>query len=273
VGTGNITNQTSPVQVSGLSNISQIALSDNSSCALRSSDNVVLCWGDNSFGQNGSSTTGGYAATPAAAVGLSTPVVRTIAAGKNHFCAIRSNNAVWCWGSGASGQLGAGTSNSGSPIDGSAGLTDYDQLALGDDFSCALRLTGAVRCWGLNAFGQFGTGSTSGTANPGNITAVSGTFSVVQVSAGGRSACARLSSGELRCWGNNDWAQLGGNGSLTSTPNSVFALGITTASHVEVGGNYALAIMADGSLRYWGSASAGIPGDGSSTQPVKVSGF
>jgi len=82
-----------------------------------------------------------------------------------------------------------------------------------------------------------------------------------------------LSTGEVRCWGNNDSGQLGGGSVLGATPSAVYAQGITTATHVDIGDDFALAVLADGSLLYWGAAVAAVPGDGVSTQPVSVSGF
>ena len=51
-----------------------------------------------------------------------------------------------------------------------------------------------------------------------------GLETVVEVSAGGRHACARRANGQVLCWGENTYAQLG-NGSGRYDPLPVQALG------------------------------------------------
>lgn len=41
------------------------------------------------------------------------------------------------------------------------------------------------------------------------MTPVSGLTNVAEIASGSRSACARLATGGVRCWGNNDNGQLG----------------------------------------------------------------
>lgn len=71
-------------------------------------DGSVKCWGDNTHGQNG---TGGLAAFPTTvrlADGSPLDRVDRLVAGYSHFCALRDDGALLCWGRGVHGELGTG---------------------------------------------------------------------------------------------------------------------------------------------------------------------
>lgn len=70
----------------------------------------------------------------------------TIASGGNHTCALAANGEVRCWGRGASGQLGNGSSTDSSVPVTVAGISDAVALAAGGDASCALLGDASVRC-------------------------------------------------------------------------------------------------------------------------------
>jgi alpha-tubulin suppressor-like RCC1 family protein len=96
-------------------------------------------------------------------------------------------------------------------------------LALGIFHSCALLTSGEARCWGLNDYGQLGDGTTIPQPLPVPVLASSGVGSLngVQALASSRGhGCALLTSGEARCWGRNDFGQLG-DGTTTRQPTPV----------------------------------------------------
>lgn len=74
-------------------------------------------------------------------------------------------------------------------------------------FTCLLSATGTVRCFGDNRFGQAGIGATSTTPanSPGSVVI----SNVAVLSAGYHHVCALTTGNGVRCWGNNDYGQLG----------------------------------------------------------------
>ena len=85
----------------------------------------------------------------------------------------------------------------------------------------------------------------------------------VRISTGGGFSCQVNEDGTIRCWGANNRGQLG-NGLPTDarTVVPVRVSGITTAVAVAAGGNFACALLVDGSVRCWGSNANGELGDG-----------
>ena len=81
----------------------------------------------------------------------------------------------------------------------------------------------------------------------------------------------------MRCWGANDFGQLG-NGSLTTPqpPVPVLVSGLTNAVAVAAGGVHTCALLADGTVRCWGDNLHGQLGDGFTVNrlaPIAVSGL
>jgi alpha-tubulin suppressor-like RCC1 family protein len=116
LGCGGCGNQDEPIQVSGLSGITRVALSTNGvhACALQN-DGTVWCWGDNSEGETGNGAFGGSEDVPAQVPGLTDVEDIGIAlgsrggSGHGHSCARKTNDEIWCWGYNSRGQLGDNT--------------------------------------------------------------------------------------------------------------------------------------------------------------------
>lgn len=99
------------------------------------------------------------------------------------------------------------------------GVTALNVVA-GARHSCALSISGGVKCWGRNDHGQIGDSSTLDARSPQDVQGlVSGVESIV---AGQSHTCVLMSSGGVKCWGSNEYGQLGvGDSSDAHTPQDV----------------------------------------------------
>ena len=144
-------------------------------------------------------------------------------------------------------------------------------------YSCALLSTGAVKCWGANDYGQLGDGSIANATARTTPVAVSGLSSGVSaISTGYYHSCALLSTGAVKCWGNNTYGQLGDNSQtqrLTPVDVSGLSSGVTA---ISAGYWHTCALLSTGAVKCWGQNTYGQLGDNSQTQrltPVAVSGI
>jgi alpha-tubulin suppressor-like RCC1 family protein len=148
-----------PLPVIGLPDgIAQIAAGTEHSCAI-TAQGEAWCWGNNDHGQLGDGATTDHAA-PAPVMGLGGRAL-SMAAGKEHTCALLEDGKVKCWGGGERGQLGNGAwADSLAPVlvQLPAGFR-VAQIASGGSHMCARSLGGNVSCWGWNYAGQLGNGT------------------------------------------------------------------------------------------------------------------
>jgi alpha-tubulin suppressor-like RCC1 family protein len=258
----------------------QVVAGQRHTCALLD-DGAVRCWGRGALGQLGYASVAniGDDETPASAgdVDVGGIAVR-IAAGAEHTCALLDDGAVRCWGANFVGELGlVHTDTIG---DDEVPSSELPVVVLADDEddaivtiaaayynTCALLESGNARCWG-NAFnGECGYGNTEDIgddetpASAGDIV-LGGT--VVEVNAG---PCARLDTGDVRCWGLGDTGALGLGGTWEigddETPDTfaVIPLG-GAATHQHSDGLRACAVLDTGDLRCWGLNNYGQLGHG-----------
>ncbi len=136
------------------------------------------------------------------------------------------------------------------------------QIATGGEFTCALLSDGTAACWGANGWGQCGDGLT--TYLPQNLpNPVAGISNATRLHTGFLHACALLSDGTVRCWGMNQYNQLGnGSGSPMYTGTAVSVTGVTGAIGLGGGAYHTCAILVDGTLRCWGVNHEGQLGIG-----------
>lgn len=219
-------------------------------------------------------------------------VARAIVAGNSQTCAISTANTVRCWGLGYEGVLGYGNTNSIGDDETPASAGDVDiggpvqQIAAGNYSTCALLATGNVRCWGYDSMGElgYGTHSSMGAGNIGDneTPASAGDLdiggAVKQLAAGNSFACALLTTGNVRCWGDASLGDLGygrntGNIGDDETPASAGDLDIGgPVAQITAGGYHACALLTTGNVRCWGANTYGELGRGNGDQaPIGVS--
>jgi alpha-tubulin suppressor-like RCC1 family protein len=168
------TQRTAPVAVSTAGvlsgrTVTAISAGGQHSCAVADGD--VYCWGYNSNGQLGNSSTTASSA-PVAVVGsiASAATVSAVSAGVTHSCAV-ADGAAYCWGAGASGQIGNGsttTSVTSSVAVTSSGVLSgrtLTAISAGNLFTCTNGATPGS-CWGAGASGQLGNAASSTSSTP-----------------------------------------------------------------------------------------------------------
>ena len=218
LGNGAIENANAPVDVVGLtSGVASISAGGSTTCAVTVTGGA-RCWGWNIWGQLGNGEGGGglsaWNSVPVDVMGLSSGVAE-IAAGGYFTCALMTAGGAKCWGLNFQGQLGANRppeAESNVPVD-VVGLTDAVAIAAGWVHTCTVRAGGGMKCWGDNEWGQVGNGTTTtGVGAPVDVQQLGGR--AIQVTAGERHTCARLQGNVAKCWGWNEFGQLG-NGETT----------------------------------------------------------
>ena len=103
LGNGTVTESNSPVAISGVSGVEQVAAGARFTIALVL-PGKMLAWGENQFGQLGDGTQTD-SSVPVAVKGPQSGVA-AVAAGGGHSLALLSSGRVLAWGDNAFGQLG-----------------------------------------------------------------------------------------------------------------------------------------------------------------------
>jgi hypothetical protein len=208
------------------------------------SDGSAKCWGFNSSGELGDTTT----TTPNTPVSVALPSglkVSNMRTGKGFTCSVMQNGSVYCWGKQAlsssvytavpgpistvtgavdltcgydAGETfccawsptkawcwGKLVTHDSSPWE-MTGVTSVDKLVAGSSFACSLSTTGAVHCWGGNSLGQVGVGSSQSEFDMPQLVLAD---SVSELVAGTKHACALLNTGGVLCWGDHTYGQVG----------------------------------------------------------------
>ena len=187
-------------------------------------------------------------ATPVDVSGL-TSGVRRSAAGDDHTCALTT-------AAGSSAGAATATANWGTarrPTSHAGGRERADQRGRrggGRPFAhlCADD-GGGVKCWGYNYYGQLGTARRPNQHTPVDVSGL--TSGVAAVAAGGYHTCALTTGGGVKCWGGNNYGQLG-----DGTTTALHAGGRERAGERRrrrgAGGYHTCALTAGGGVKCWG---------------------
>ena len=320
LGNGSSTgNQSSPVRVQASGGNGEtpwtdwiaIAAGGTHTCGLRS-NGTAWCWGDGANGRRGDAATTATRNTPVqvlaageTAGGTTWSDWKTIAAGPDHTCGVRSTGSAWCWGSGASGQLGDGntaaTRSTPAQVLAVVGTetpwTDWSALTMGSAHTCGHRTTGSLWCWGSGTDGLRGDGvDNAGAAGrrtrpvqvlaSGQVEGGNAWSDWDQIASGDAHSCGLRSDGTAWCWGVGQYGRLGdGKGAAADValvPVQVLAGGASEGgatwndwvSVVASSGTFSCGIREGGSLWCWGGGGNGKLGNGNvgpdQLSPVRV---
>jgi alpha-tubulin suppressor-like RCC1 family protein len=291
LGDGTNTDSNVPVDVVGLTGATNIVAGAHHTCVL--SGNAVWCWGRNNMGQIGDGTTTDRNVPQQVLTSVS-----NFTAGADYTCAIMISGRVMCWGNNASGQLADGTHTNRTRPSPASLISGVDGVDGGQSQTCAVTPAGLIACWrgGMTAV----TGSADGTSEQvavnrfgslivgldaqgvpmtiqsGRAKKVGTLSGVIDVDSGLGHVCALLSDATVKCWGTNNYGQLG-NDSEQNSSSPVSVSGLTAAEDMAVGRNHACVIITATStetlIECWGLNTDGQLGDGSSENsrvPVEV---
>jgi alpha-tubulin suppressor-like RCC1 family protein len=274
-----------------LTDVLSIDAGSDTTCAVLAS-RQVRCWGSNGYGSiGGGAPNDAQLPRPVNAVsgpGRLTGVAQ-VSVGGSTTCARLTNGEARCWGFNIAGQVGDRTrTNRSRPrvvraVSGPGPLTGVAEISAGDSLTCARLQNRQVRCWGRNAEGGLGNGSTVPRST--RPVAVHASPSggrlggVTSIQAGGSGACARMSTGLVRCWGRGDSGQQGrGNTSLVhrlpATVRNADSSGpLTGVQRLSYTIRHACVVVGGGTAQCWGYGLSSNLGDGNSTDsslPVVV---
>lgn len=261
--------QSTPVAIEGLGKVKSVSGGLGYGCGVDVASRV-LCWG----GGLNAQTDLGYHGKPMQVV-LPT-MVRAISSSSRSSCAVLVRGDVSCWGWNGGGQLGDGSQrHSATPI-AVADVSGAKSVSVGDSLACALLDSNLVKCWGTLAL------RTGKIHKATLVPSIEGASSVV---VGSGHACAVVSTSQIslspwgvRCWGVNNFGQLGdGTHDDSVAPVIVDKLSWPiVGSAVAAGEGHSCALIADGRIMCWGLNSRGQLGNGSkgdSTTPIFVKGI
>ena len=279
--------------VSGVSGVSEIAVGATAACAIDTA-HKVKCWGSNVVGQAGRGTHETDNEAPMGVPAFDTLGAKHIAASSSspgHFCAIKSDLTLWCWGRNSTNELGfdkslspacnlsldAGDRCEPTPkqINQAAAVpfAGVDSVAAAAGATCVSLVGGAVWCWGYNGYAVSAVpsprsntapamaNSASNGGVPGGLSAVAGSYSNV---------CALGAGGASKCWGINRYGELGvspaatpDSGCADDQPCSFPSQSVVPALRaVQLTANQhaSYAVTPEGKLYAWGANASGALG-------------
>ncbi|MFM7718129.1 MAG: InlB B-repeat-containing protein [Actinomycetota bacterium] len=232
VGDGTLTNRLSPVAVTGLTGVSAVAVGTSFSCA-RTSAGSAYCWGGDSGGTLGNGQADNdaqwdvslqYSTSPVQVVGPGgvsyLSGIADLSAGSARVCAVATSGDAYCWGDTLQGGAGNGASVPSSPetlyapalVVGSHNFTDISPGLL---HTCGVADGGKVFCWGQDGEEALGDGVQNGTvtstSTPQTVTGLSDPVASL-VTSGSQFACSLLISKVIKCWGDDNYGQIGEGG-------------------------------------------------------------
>ncbi|MFN3201590.1 MAG: thrombospondin type 3 repeat-containing protein, partial [Bradymonadia bacterium] len=234
-------------------------------------------------------------------VDLNGSTITAIAGMRYGQCALLDTGDVKCWGENNVGDLGLGDREfrGDEPNEMGANLPTVDlgsvgavtQLSPGQRHMCALFDNGRIKCWGNNGDGNLGQGDSQHRGDNANEmgdnlpyvdlgTENGQPLLASQVASGGEYACALLTNGRVKCWGDNNQGQLG-LGDLADRGDDANEMG-DNLPYVDLGTNdqgapltvvqlnaygaHTCAVFDDNRLKCWGLNDRGRLGLGNTQE-------
>jgi alpha-tubulin suppressor-like RCC1 family protein len=246
-------------------------------------DNYLWAWGDNTYGQiaNGSfdltaksspvqvsSLLNNIAEASWQTSNPSMPYWTSLNMEGGQGSALRSDGAIFTWGSNTLGTLGDGTViHRSSPVQ--IGTSSWSMINTQGNVTSAIRQDGMLFTWGQNGNGNLALSDRAHRSSPVQV----GTSSWLMVRASNFGSTGILSTGALFTWGSSTSGILGN--SLLVNRSSPVQIGTSSWTFVNVSevSPVVAAITSDKRLFAWGLNTSGQLGDGtilSRSSPVQI---
>jgi len=220
-------------------------------------DASVHCWGSNALGSvgvKGPSPTQQYHRTPQLVRGVQAKQLLLLG---TTTCVRGMQDGVSCWG----GKL-SNADASPRPIE----RLPSGKLVASEATGCVVAADGGVTCWGENTSGRLSPGDepavreTFGTASPPHLLAIGAAVTTVAI--GGRHGCGLGVDKRVRCWGLNNFGQLGVESSVGQRATPAVVAGLDDVSAIVSGYFHTCAMKGDGTVWCWGRGDDGQLGIG-----------
>lgn len=261
IGDGTTAGKLVPTQVGVETDWVAVGGGQQHSCGIRAG--ALYCWGGNNYGQLGQGDQSSR--TTLVQVGTATGW-HALSVGRFFNCGLLDGR-LSCFGRNDRGQLGRGVWQDSRTPERVGTATDWSHVAASQLVGCGLR-NGQLWCWGNNTQGQIGDGTLTSRYVPTRI-GVESDWTYVDANLG-EHTCGLRGTGELWCWGNSTYGQIG-DGALGRRTAPVRIGTASDWTHVSVSEKNTCGIRA-GELYCWGANDQRQLGVGTadSSVPLRV---
>ncbi len=249
LGVGDTVDRNAPTRVGFDADWIVVATGVAHTCALKQ-DGSVWCFGANTVGQLGQGS------TQASSVPLRVPLpgkAVQLSSEANTACVVLTDGELYCWGRNWEGNIGLSDTHPGvdqlSPIR-SGDHSDWKLTGTGDGHTCGIRGAGLLFGWGRNTAANLGLGQTQDQQRRA-ATQIGTDADWLSVVSGQDSSCGIRLGGNLFCWGENSFGNLGlGDNVQRLVPTKVAAGRVWTQISIDT--FHGCGVDADRNLYCWG---------------------
>ena len=250
--------------VSGLDQFSSLSFNGQYMSSGIKSDGTLWMWG---FGRTSSDYIGDASVqeivlSPQQVLITTGSTFTKVSKGNQHTCAIRSDQKLYCWGFNSNGNVGDNTTTNRSLPVAVDAASNYIDVSAGNGFTCGITSAGVLKCWGRNASNSVGDNTTTQRNSP--VIINSGTSYKALAQSSYYTMCAITTADELKCWGYNNYGQVGVGGTTNTAIPTVVDTGISYKS-VVASIEHTCGVTTSDVLKCWGRNSSYQLGDGTTT--------
>jgi alpha-tubulin suppressor-like RCC1 family protein len=258
LGVNDTTQRNTPVTVQNISTATAVSCGTYHTAVLLA-DGTVRTFGRNIYAALGTNDTTNRL-TPVQVFGISSSAT-AIACGGYFTAVVLADGTVRTFGRNNGGQLGinSGDQSRLTPVQVFGISSSATAVSCGANNTAVLLADGTVRTFGFNTSGQLGVNDFTDRYTPVTVLNITSATAVAYGN-GGSYAIVLLADGTVRTFGFNNTGQLGVNDTTDrQTPVQVFGIS-SSATAVAGGGNHAVVLLADGTVRTFGQNAQGALG-------------